>query len=168
MIKFNNIGINTFSTAGTQSVTGTTAETIMSSITVPANTFKAGDLVTLDAIFSKTGTANQFVTKMYWVAGATATLSGAVQIMTRTSISTVTYSGQSRKLYIRTADGTGTGLTLGTEVASSTTSVFDDDRSVLRSNIAINWTTQGTFFSTIQLSSSSDTGRSYYLKIWEI
>lgn len=168
MRDFISEGYNKIQSVGTQSVTGTTAETILSSVTVPGGTFVAGDFVYLDSILSKTGTAGGWTWKFYWVQGSTATFTGATGISTRTGISTVQYASHVRKLYIRTANGTGTGITQGTELAQPTTSnVFDDWRSGVRANVNIDWTVTNTFFITVVLVSTSDTGRSYYIKLWE-
>jgi hypothetical protein len=165
MIDYNGIGRNKITTFGTQSVTGTTSITILSSVTIPANKYRSGDLLLLDSMLNRTGTAANFTVRYYWVAGTTPTLTGAIQISSRTCISTVTYIGHQRKIYIRTANGTGTGLAQGTEV--TTDDIFDDNRSYAKSNVAINWTVTGTLMVTAQLTNTGSTVRSYYLKIWE-
>jgi hypothetical protein len=165
MIDYNSIGRNKITTFGTQSVTGTTAITILSSVTIPANKYRAGDFLLLDSMLNRTGTAASFTVRYYWVAGSTPTLTGAIQISSRTCGSTITYFGNQRRIYIRTADGTGTGLAQGTEVTLD--SIFTDTRSFVKSNVAINWTVTGTLMVTAQLTNTGSTVRSYYLKIWE-
>ncbi len=165
MIDYNGIGRNEVFTFGTQSVTGTTAITILSSVTIPANKYRSGDFLLLDSMLNRTGIAASFTVRYYWVAGTTPTLTGAIQISSRTCVSTSTYFGNQRRIYIRTADGTGTGLAQGTEV--TTDDIFTDTRSFAKSNVAINWTVTGTLMVTAQLTNTGSTVRSYYLKIWE-
>lgn len=168
MRDFISQGYNKIQSVGTQSVTGTTAQTILSSVVVPANTFTTGDFVYLDSMLSKTGTAAGWTWRFYWVQGTTATLTGATALSTRTGGNTTQYAAHVRKLYIRTATSTGTGLTQSTElVHPSTTNVFDDWRTGVRTSVGINWTVDNTFFITAQLVNSGDTARSYYIKFWE-
>lgn len=168
MRDFISQGYNRIQSVGTQSVTGTTNQTVLSSVVVPANTFTTGDFVYLDSMLSKTGTAGAFTFRFYWVQGTTATLTGATALSTRTGISTVQYATHVRKLYIRTATSTGTGLTQSTELAvSPSTDVFDDWRTGVRTSVGINWTVDNTFFITAQLVNTGDIARSYYIKFWE-
>lgn len=167
MIKYNNIGVNTLIAYGTASHTGSLSNTILHSIRIPANTYKAGDFVSLDGMFSKTGTNNSWTLRYYWVAGATATLSGATQLSLRTIANTNQFATQTRRLQISTADGTGSGFTAGTITAGVQSNLFDDIRSATYSNVAINWTVDSVIFSAVTLASSSDTCINYYIKLWE-
>jgi hypothetical protein len=167
LIRYNGKWINELLTYGTTAHSGNTTLTILQSVVVPANTYRAGDLVLLDAMFTKSNTVGIWTLRYYWVSGSTATLSGAIQISSRGIIRTNLFAAQNRRLYIRTANGTGSGLTLGTEVISATGAIFNDYRSEAISNLAINWTVTGTIFCAVQLGGVSDTVTQRYLKIWE-
>lgn len=165
-ITYNGKWINQFETVGL-SVTGTLTESIIGEITIPANTYKATDLIMLTSMYGKTGTAGNWFQRYYWVSGTSATLSGALQISVRGMASSNQFANQERRLYIRTANGTGTGITLGTEVVSSSTGVLNDYVPSTSSNLAINWTIDGCIFTTITLVNASDSVSCEYLKIWE-
>ena len=72
-----------------------------------------------------------------------------------------------RHLYIKNASGGGSGIELGTELAATTTSIFNEMRSTGASNVAINWQNNMYIFMYGQLSSSADSVTQEYLKIWE-
>ena len=165
-ITYNGKWINQFEKFG-DVVAGTTGETIVGEVTVPANTYKATDLIMLTSMYGKTGTANIWTQRYYWVSGPSATLSGALQISVRGMVAANQFANQERRLYIRTANGTGTGITLGTEVVSSSTGVLNDYAPSTSSNLAIDWTIEGSIFTTITLESASDSVSCEYLKIWE-
>jgi hypothetical protein len=165
-ITYNGKWINQFEQFGS-SVAGTTVETIIGEVTIPANTYKATDLIMLTSMYGKTGTAGIWTQRYYWVSGPSATLSGALQISVRGMVAANQFANQERRLYIRTANGTGTGITLGTEVISSSTSALNDYVPSTSSNLAIDWTIEGTIFTTITLGSASDSVSCEYLKIWE-
>ena len=165
-ITYNGKWINQFEQFG-GGVGGTTVESIVGEVTIPANTYKATDLIMLTSMYGKTGTAGTWTQRYYWVSGPSATLSGALQISVRTMIATNQFANQERRIYIRTANGTGTGITLGSEVVSSSTGVLNDYTSSTSSNLAIDWTIEGTIFTTITLGSAADSVSCEYLKIWE-
>lgn len=167
LINFDGKWINKLYEYGTTTHTGNTTNTILESVLVPANTYRDGDHILLDGMFGKTGTANIWFIRFYWVAGSTPTLSGATQLSIRGMGSTNLFTIQNRRLYIRTADGTGSGFTLGTEVAAAGSGLYNDYRSEGVSNLALDWTVDSCVFCTVQLNNSSDIGTQYYLKIWE-
>jgi len=167
-INFNGKWINQILSTTSVSHSGNTNNTILGSVVVPANTYKAGDLIQLDSMFEKIGTAGITTLRFYWVSGATPTLSGAIQLSIRGFVAANRFSTQTRRLYIRTANGTGSGLTLGTELLTTTGGIFYDYfSSQARSNASINWTVTGTIFCTVQLGNSADQVIQHYLKIWE-
>lgn len=63
---------------GVGAVTGTTNETLLYSVLIPANTFAAGDILRFFLRLFKTGTAGTWAIKVY--VNSSASLSGAVQI----------------------------------------------------------------------------------------
>jgi hypothetical protein len=167
LISFDGKWINNLYEYGTTTHTGNTNNTILESVVVPANTYRTGDIIMLDSMFDKSGTAGIWTLRFYWVAGNTPTLSGAIQLSLRSIGSTNQFATQNRRLYIRTADGTGSGFTLGTEVITAGSGIYNDYRSEAVSNLALDWTSVSCIFSTVQLGNSTDRVTQYYLKIWE-
>lgn len=167
LLEYNGISIRNVYEYGPVSHTGNTNLTILESIVIPANTYKAGDLIRIEGMFSKSGTSNGAFVRMYWVAGSTPTTSGATLISTTKIFTSTNFSIQERRLYIRTANGTGTGISLGTECFSSTTTSASDYTSGAISNLSIDWSVTGCIFHTVQLDGTVDTYTQHYLKIWE-
>lgn len=164
MIKYiNGIKFESFDNASTSSVTGTTANTKILSINVPADTLKGNDLIKLSAICNKVGTAGNWTVRFYW--NTSDSLSGAIQLSVRSLGSTSTFFNMTRKMSIRTASGFGSGFSLGTELASTTTGMYNEIRSETTSNVAIDWTVSGYLMLAIQLSNSGDTGYCQGLKL---
>lgn len=167
-IKYNNKWINEFFSTGDLPVSGTTTEKITSYLVIPANTYKEGDFIELESMFSKVGTGNTYTIRYYSISGDTALLSGTqIQLGVRSIGSSNRFATLNRRLYIRTANGTGSGLTLGTELAARLSGLFDDYEYTTVSNVAIDWTKDVTIFTTAQNNSILDTTTTHYLKIWE-
>ena len=170
--KYNGQANNEIFTGVSASHTGNTTQTILCSVNIPANRYADGDLIMIDSMFVKTGsgalTTPQY--KFYWVAGLTASLTGAIQISQRGLANGNIFVTYNKRMYIRTADGTGFGHTSGTELLLTGSNAFSDfnpggvDSQV--SNIAINWTIDGTIFATI-VQPAAETTTQYYIKIWE-
>lgn len=167
LLEYNGISIRNVYEYGPVSHTGNTNLTILESIVIPANTYKSGDLIRIEGMFSKSASSGTYTIRIYWVSGSTPTTSGAIQISVRGFNAVNNFTIQERRLYIRTANGTGTGISLGTECISSSVGVFNDYRAEAISNLAIDWTVTGCIFYTVQLGNSSDTVTQHYLKIWE-
>lgn len=166
-IKYNNQWINKLFVTGS-SVTGVITEQIVASVVVPANTYRSGDFIMLNSMYEKTSALGIYTQKYYWISGNTASLGGTeIQISTRGMAASNRFTTQDRRLYIRTANGTGSGISLGTEVISSTGAFGSDYNPGASSNLAINWTIESTVFTTIQLTNASDSVNCKYLKIWE-
>jgi hypothetical protein len=165
MIRYiNDINVRNYYGGAEVSVTGTLTQTQGVSVQVPANTFKAGDLVTIDTLFSKNGTAGNFTYRLFW--NSTDTISGAIQLTTRSISNTQLFATCSRRLSVRTANGTGSSPEVGTELISTTAGLFTEYQSNGISNVAIDWTVDGYIMGAITLSSTADTVINQYLKIW--
>jgi len=170
--KYNGQANNEIFTGVSASHTGNTTQTILCSVNIPANRYRAGDLIMIDSMLVKTGsgilTTPQY--KFYWVAGLTASLTGAIQISQRSINNGNVFVTYNKRMYIRTADGTGFGHTSGTELSLTTANTFNDfDPGGVNSqvsNIGINWTIDGTIFATI-VQPAAETTTQYYIKIWE-
>lgn len=172
--KYNGQANNEIFTGVSASHTGNTTQTILCSVNIPANRYRAGDLIMIDSMLVKTGPLPSFGIpqyKFYWVAGLTASLTGAIQISQRSMGLGNIFVTYNKRMYIRTSNGTGSGHTLGTELSLTTANTFNDFSpgsgiNSQVSNIAINWTIDGTIFTTI-VQPSSETTTQYYIKIWE-
>jgi len=169
--KITGVGINTFYNANdSTTLTGTLTETVLLSVLVPAGTYTAGDLLILQALYSKIGTSGNFTHKFYASPNNpdVSVISGALLLLIRSVASSNLYiDSGGRHLYIKNASGGGSGIELGTEVATPSTGLFSEMRSSGASNVAINWNNDVYIFCTGTLSNTSDRVVQRYLKIWE-
>jgi len=135
--------------AESTAVTGTTAETIIENITIPANTFASGGILrSYNNKFRKVGTAGSLTVKFYIGPNAN-NLSGATQIATVSSASTNRFVEM-----LRTFTATTTSL-LGWNSTTSTTT----DTTVTtadRTETAVTWSVTQNLIITVQLGSGSD------------
>lgn len=170
--KFNGKGINELFTGVSASHTGSSSETILSSIQIPANRYTQGDFIMIDSMLFKTGSGIGTVTiKFYWVAGTTATLTNAIQLSIRTIASGSVFVIFSRRIFIWDPSGAGSNFpVIGSEIASTSTGLFSDYGGATTvtsvSNLPIDWTVDGTIFATIAQNAANSITQ-YYIKIWE-
>ena len=125
-------------TAG--SAISTTGIQFLTSVSVSANTFSNGDVITIEGMVSKSSTLGTLTPYFYW--NTTASLSGAILIGTSTTFAASTRSFIFyRRINIVNVNGTGVG-TIG---ANASTASAQDVTSVSGniSNLAINWTVGG-------------------------
>jgi hypothetical protein len=151
--------VKTNVTAG--SATSNTADTLLNSVLVPANTFAAGDVVMMEAMVSKSASLGTYIVRFYW--NTTNSLSGAILIGTGASNGTnVRSQVMTRQGLIRTVNGSGTG----TLVANSSTAINADNIvTAAPSTLAINWTVDGYFIVSASHTSASETVTGEWLKI---
>lgn len=172
--KINGINLRNFTDGTTYIVQDDLLETITASLLIPANTFRSLDWVTLDGAFTGEGSFGGAVSsvtyKFYW--NTTLSTAGAIQICQETNSPVVgsaqKYCEFSRRLSIRTANGGGSGISLGTELSATGTTGGRNEyasQSTI-SNISINWTVDGYLFTTIQQSVFSDTSTQQFFKLW--
>jgi hypothetical protein len=167
--KISGVALNPFYNATVKTITGTTALTILQKVFVPAGTYEAGDLLIVNMLIGKIGTAGTFTYYLYSspndpdVSG----ISGATQLSVIGTASTSLFIDQGRHLYIKNTTGGGSGIELGTELAAVGTALFNEMRSATTSNVAINWSNGVYLFVAGQLVSSADRIDQYYLKIWD-
>lgn len=126
------------STTPTGSV-NSTSTTLIHSILIPANTFVADDVVTIETCISKSATNNTF--SQYFYINTSANLTGAILIATNTGIGATTRAAQLyRRLAINVPAGTGNA----TISVNSTFNVRDDvgaaNYTTGFSTLSINWT----------------------------
>jgi hypothetical protein len=125
------------STTPTGSVNSTSI-TLIHSILIPANTFVADDVVTIETCISKSATNNTF--SQYFYINTSANLIGAILIATNTAVVAGTRASQLyRRLAINVPAGTGNA----TIEINSTFSARDDISGAYTagfSTLSINWT----------------------------
>ena len=126
------------STTPTGSINSTSI-TLIHSILIPANTFVADDIVTIETCISKSATNNTF--SQYFYINTSASLTGAILIATNTAVVAATRAAQLyRRLAINVAAGTGNAT-----IAVNSTINARDDIGVANyttgfSTLSINWT----------------------------
>ena len=167
MIRYvNDITIN-FTTRRVNRASGTTTETILSSVSISGGTFKSGDVVFIEGMFDSKTTLG-VTTKIYVNTGSTIT--AATQIMSRSISAGDTWQIQERVLHIVRGDGSMTGTTpdRGTIFAASGTANVTDFRSTTNSIASIDWTTNKVIFFTGTLNSSAAGNYidQYFMKVW--
>ena len=162
--KINDINIRNFYEGTEAGIAGTLTQTKLISIPIPANTFKAGDLIVIDTLFSKTGTAGIFTYRFFW--NSSDTLTGAIQIGVRSIPNTQLFATGSRRLSIRTANGGGSAPEVGTEVIASAAGIPNEYQSNTISNLALDWTIDSYVMGAVTLGNTADSVYQQYMKIW--
>lgn len=115
------------------------SNTKITSVFVPANTFAAGDILSIEWVIRLTGlTSGNFSSNLYW--NETDDLTTPTQLTTRSvANSTIRYQ-QNRRLSIAVANGTGNG-----SIMYGVGSAFDSDFAAatfaISSGLVLNWTT---------------------------
>jgi len=143
MSKINNFNVGNLykivtSTTPTGSVTSA-SNTIINSILIPANTFSANSIVTLESCVTKSGAV--YNASMFFYYNTSASLTGASLIATFSNFGTTTRAAQLyRRMSIVTSDGSGDG----TQVLLTSFNGRDDIGSFNYtggfSTLSINWT----------------------------
>jgi hypothetical protein len=142
-----------------QSVTGTTAQTILQSIYIPANTFAAGDIIECRYRITKVGTAGGWVGRIN--VNTSNTIAGATIIQTNSMTSAILFASYLRHLNIINA----VTQTQHWAVTSSVALDIVTPNATAVSLTAIDWTVDQYIFTTISLSSALDTGQSSFLLV---
>jgi hypothetical protein len=130
-------------------VTGTTAETIIDNITIPANTFLSGGILrSYNNKFRKVGTAGSLTIKFYIGPNAN-NLSGATQI----ALASIPNTNRFAEI-LRTFTATTTNLLGWNSTTSSTTDTTVT--TVDRTETAVTWSVEQNLIITVQLGNSAD------------
>lgn len=116
----------------------TTTDTILQSINIGPSVFTNGDCILLSSIFERTNNNGNIVGRFHINTGNT--LTGAIQIGTRTLTAANNIILLERRLYIANETGGGAGNSIGTQVISTATNLTDDFRAGLTSTLTIDWT----------------------------
>ena len=152
------------STTPTGSVNSTSI-TLIHSILIPANTFVADDIVTIETCISKSATNNTF--GQYFYINTSASLTGAILIATNTSSGIVAATRASqlyRRLAINVAAGTGNAT-----IAINSSIDARDDIGVANyttgfSTLLINWTANRYLIVAGSVVSTSDSLTCQWIK----
>jgi hypothetical protein len=169
--KYNNIERN-FTNTNTTSIQGFNIEgeyVLDSPILIPANTFKDGDIFTIEGIYDSSG-----ATFVRFYVGSATTIATSTQLMVRSfNSSGFIYQTQRRTLHVVKANGdiSGTSPNRGTILYSTTDGGnFDEFRSGNASILPIDWTTDKYIFSTVEFQAISPQVNKFFwqysLKIW--
>jgi hypothetical protein len=135
--------------AESTTVTGTTAETIIENITIPANTFTSGGILrSYNNKFRKVGTAGSLTVRLYIGPNAN-NLSGATQI----AIASIPNTNLFAEI-LRTFTATTTSL-LGWASATSSTSDVTVTTAA-RTETAVTWSVTQNLIITVQLGNGAD------------
>jgi hypothetical protein len=110
----------------------------ITSVYVPANTFSAGDILSIEWIVRLTGlTSGNFSSNLYW--NETDDLTTPTQLTSRSVANSNIGYKQNRRLSIAVANGTGNGsITYG--VGTGLDSDFAAATFAISSGLALNWT----------------------------
>ena len=138
-------------------VTGTTANTLTSSITIPANTVAVGDIINIRVRARKTGTAGTIT--MRWYVNTSAAIGGSTVGTSTTPAAANIYIQMSRTLAVKSSTVTeafqGGGATLVDDVAFT----------ALPTNNNIDWTVQQFFVVALQNGAAGDSSVSSFISI---
>jgi hypothetical protein len=163
--KINGVNVRNFDyNNATVSHTGNTIQTKLMSVLIPANTFKNGDLIDIEGVFYKTGTAGSYTYRFYW--HTLDQISGATLLGTRAIGAANIFASGSRRLSVRIADGSGSAPNIGTHVISVSAGLYNEYQSNAHSDLALNWTVDSYLMASIALSSAADTATQLSFKIW--
>jgi hypothetical protein len=138
-----------------QSVTGTTANTILQSLLIPANTFSTGRLVNILVRGVKSGAAGSATFRLYY--NTSVSLVGATQLFLQNVAAATTFFQVERTLNVISATNTqtfGTASGLNTDMVLSAVTV---------SSLNINWAVDQYFFTACQLTNTGDTVSSNFI-----
>lgn len=150
---------STFANSLDQSATTSTNNTVLGIITVPANTYTAGDIPRLEFRGRKSGVSFIPTNRIYF--NTSPVLAGATLIGTSTTAANLAVSYTMRSFPIKVANGTGAG----TEVAF-VAGTYNSDNTPLNnvSSLAIDWTNTVYLLITGQMANSAETQTlSYYV-----
>lgn len=145
------VGVIAKTTTDGTNVTGTTAETLTATLTIPANTFTTGDIIRIEVFYEFTGTTGTKTCRMY--ANTSASLSGASLLGTTAAAAANTRSmGVDSLMAVKSA--TNTRL----RAVNGQTYTFTGVTTTPPSSVNINWTTTQYIVFSIQLGGGSDSG----------
>jgi hypothetical protein len=150
----------TLETAGVGSYIGATSATRLNSVFVPANTFGAGDVITVEFEVQKTATTSTSTFNLYY--NTQDNLNSATLLSTRGENATIINIYGYRSIAVRVANGTGAGSLIN----NTTTGVATDFSyfASAPSTVAVNWTVD-SYILLSGFASATDALRCIFLKV---
>lgn len=143
-------------------VTGTTANTISDSLLVPANSRKAGQVVTIIFATKKSGGANTHQPRLYW--NTTPSLTGAILVASNGAHAAAVQSSFTiRDSAIEVANGTLNGTMFFPTTVNANNPYGAITAPI--NNVAINWTAAGYFIVAIQNGSALDSSSCAFITL---
>jgi len=129
---------------------------------IPANTFPANSVLTIQWLLSKIGTND--IIYHYLKANTSATLVGATQLAIRSVVAAQRYLPNYRRLAIRVANGTGNGSLIYDPTVGAATSDLNENASP-PVTVSIDWTNDVYLLVSGYVVSASDSIQVEYLTI---
>jgi hypothetical protein len=134
----------------TSALTGTTSETLITSILIPANTFQANDWLRWVASINATNNANSKILKFYF--NTTASLSGATQVAQRQLTNVVTQPVIRNMFFVNSISSQKTLLGTALNTATDETATGGT-----QATLSINFAVDQYFIISGQLAVGTDT-----------
>lgn len=154
------IGVIKITSDGTN-VTGTTTDTLTTSVLIPANTYTTGDILRIISFNEFIGTVGTKTIRYY--INTSASLSGATLLATSSAGAAAVRSiGMDRNLIIKSATSTKTHSATAATYTNSTATTG------IYANINIDWTTNRYIIVSIQLGNAADSGFNTFLSVEKI
>lgn len=154
--RLTNITIPVFkTTTDSPTLTGTTANTLLTQSLIPANTFVPGEIIEITARTVKTGAAGSMTQR--WYINNTSSLTGATLIATH-PVSAL-FLQLSRQVVIKS--------NTSAEIFSASLASFTDDANVAGSSMTIttDWTANQYILFALQNANATDSSKYSYYKI---
>jgi hypothetical protein len=145
-----NVSLTPFKQNTTSALTGTTAETLITSILIPANTFQANDWLRWVASINATNNANSKILKFYF--NTTASLSGATQVAQRQLTNVVTQPVIRNMFFVNSISSQKTLLGTALNTATDETATGGT-----QATLSINFAVDQYFIISGQLAVGTDT-----------
>ena len=141
--------------------TGTTANTWVDGLLIPANTFGAGDIINIKSRVNKSTSVSTYTHRLY--VNTVNSLAGSPILIATAATSAAANRFQqiSREIEIMVTDGTGAGTEVMVATAGSTQ---DDVQQTDITTCAINWTLDQYIVCAIQLANSGDSIVNHFIR----
>ena len=149
---------NIQSTTDGTAITGTTSNTLTTSILIPANTVGVNDIIYVKTRVRKTGTAGTIVTRMY--VNTSAAIGGSLVATSATNAASTLYFQYSRTLAVKS--------TTNTETMAGNFNVNPDDNSFSSAAVSannINWAVDQYLIVAVANASAADTSQSSFVHL---
>lgn len=167
-IKSLNGMINTpITSTGEGTSTSNLSVTKLHSTSISQATFNDGDFISFEAWFGRSGSAANTTARLYL--NNADTLTGAIQVATRTIATTQGSFYLSRRLFFADIRGAGSGNSIGTQVIGASLNYGNDYQQGITTNLLFDWFTNGTVYLITAgfVSNAADSITSYGLRVFK-